>query len=324
MVVDMYNQEKNEQKISINLSDAYMKRKMDSKEREMVYEFPVKKFIVNFSFKKNDPALWNQSESTYASSGVCYEFTKLNREITSASKKSGIFTDDEGHISIVARVDINIVFSDHFVMNDAIMNKVNIELDSTISHEINHLFDSYNRISRHVNRDHELDLSADIDAFIGVVKIKNPSPELISKDLFALWEDFTYLIYYSEPHEINAVSQESLSYIKNGVPLDKIPGWHVQEKLNNFNKDEFIKEMLELAGGDESKLELLKSDFAERFRKLLVSQGRLIGGKYNTKHDMDFIMKSTFRRFVNRFSRLISKHGNRLKRNILRLYAYEN
>lgn len=323
MITDLYSKSPDEQKLSFVLSDLFLKKKMSSKEKELTIDFPVRKFFINFKFTKNDLELWNHSESTYGTSAMCYEFTKLNKEITPTSRKSGIFTDEDGNISIHARLDFSVTLSDHFVMNNETLKKIYIELESTISHELNHLYDSYSRISKNIDKTGELELSKDIDAFIGVVKLQNPNPEIISKDLFDEWIDFTYLIYYSEPHEINAVSQESRSYIKNGIPLDKISGWDIQRKLNEFNRENFIKKMTELAGGDESKLELLKSDFAERFRRLLVSQGKLINGVYNTKHNMDFMMKSSFRKFVNHFGRIITKAGKRLKRNILRMNSYE-
>ena len=281
--------------------------------KNLLSQLPIRNFIINFTVVNNDPDL-EVEEEKFKTSGICYEFAKPNREVDSRTKKSGLIIDKSGN-SIDARLGVSAFFSSNF---DKSFDYVSfrVELESTISHELNHLFESYNRVSK------KLDIHADIDPHIGVVNVKNPNPELISAELFDKWIEFTYLLYYSEPHEINAVSQESLSYISRGIELDKIPGWEIQNKLNTFNKADYYDEMLVLADGDQSKVELLKNDFAERFRKLLVNQGRLFNNIYHTKHDVDFILGSTFKSFIGKYSIIISKQGARLRKNILRLYSY--
>ncbi len=305
------NLEKEKHDVVINKSAIGIITKEE--DRKLLSQLPIRNFIINFTIVKNDPDLEGEPEK-FKTSGVCYEFTKPNREVDSRTKKSGLIVDKSGN-SIDARLGVSIFFNSTFD-KDVDYSAFRVEFESTISHELNHLFESYNRVSK------ELNIHADIDAHIGVVNVKNPNTELISDELFDRWVDFTYLLYYSEPHEINAVSQESLSYISRGIELDKIPGWEIQNKLNSFNKVDYYNELLALAGGDQSKLELLKNDFAERFRKLLVNQGRLFNNTYHTKHDVDFILNSTFKSFISKYAVIIDKQGARLKKNILRLHSY--
>jgi hypothetical protein len=309
---EIYKNDEENQKLEILLNDRFLKRNMNPKDKMICKELPISKFFIVFRLIKNESN--NEYGNKSATSGNCYEFTNLNDEISFKSKKSGITIDRNGDTSIQARIDLTLDIGTNFM--DRNLEMFYVELDSLILHELNHFNESYNRVSK------ELDLNKDIDAYIGVVDVKNPNPGFISSELFKLWKDFTFLLYYSEPHETNAIVQETLPYIKKGVPLDKIPGWGIQLKLNSFNKDLFIKEMLKLANGNKSKLELLKNIFAEKFKSLLVSQGKFINNVYHTKHDMNFMMSSSFEQFVSEYGKIILKQGDRLRRNILRLYSY--
>ena len=195
------------------------------------------------------------------------------------------------------------------------------EIKSSVSHELNHGYEFFQRQGFDVN------YSKTLDSNIGTVVVKKPDD--ISTKLFDKWYEITELIYYSEPFEVNATTQETLVYLKdiNNIEdkkevLKHTRGWDICERLTTFNKDDFYDDLLALGKPDD--ILKLKDDFMLRLKKQLKSQGQLSkSGEYHHKHDVNMLDSFTPKQFIDYFDRIIHKQGERLKRNLIRLITYD-
>jgi len=191
-------------------------------------------------------------------------------------------------------------------------------LDGTIWHELNHLYDSYNRLLSHASP-HKVSIThADYNRW-GILK-----------NIYDYWSwNFAFHLYDSEPHELNAVVQEVASMVSKygfGI-LKKTEQWENAVKMSNFSSEEFLngldKVILEnIKDADESTLSYVKN----RLKKMWVSEYiKML--KFNGEEPtipLNRIQQMDCDSFVEFFQKRINNAGETLKRRMGKLYSFEN
>jgi hypothetical protein len=289
----------------INIEDSIkwktIKDNLSSSDLKIWIGFPIVEFLLKIRFQKD--VRFADKKSRYSVGGEFFRFSKSGSDRFS-------FISGDGDPSIRINMGISIEIAKSFSEND--FDDLYTHINSTILHELNHAYEYF-------KRNHAPDQSLGVAS----VTLKNPDNSSISDQLFEEWENFTYLLYYSDPVEVNAMSQESLGHLDdaNGVP-SRIPAWDWAEKMVQFSAKRSIEKLLSLADGDKSKLDLLKDSFNKRL-KVVINADK--GYKWPAKSVENFkkIEKLNWIQLIKSSEDRIHSSGKRLKRNIIRLFSYD-
>lgn len=270
-------------------------------------KFPVASIEVLLNFNKTNK---NSDEKNWSVGGGAFPFGHKNWKAYSR-KTEPIFTDLEFGIIIKLEVSINIFKS--FPVSD--IDLLNDDINSTIWHECNHLYDTYNRFLNEKGKvlDRALKISL---SYIDQNRWK------IKKEIFDFWSsEFIYLIYISEPYEINARVQELAYYvIKYGFDSIKDKQDYLLAKnLKEFKSDNFIEELV-------NKIETVYPPenteyILSRLKKMLLSEYKraLIMNKEKPTLDISRLEKLNFNEFVKFFEKRFNISGDRFFRKIIKL-----
>lgn len=191
-----------------------------------------------------------------------------------------------------------------------------IELESGLIHELNHSFEGYNRYKKGkpvipTSVTYALDINA-ADVTDSVWNI--------------WWKEFGYYIYWTERHELNAMTQDAYPYT-NKYSFDemkrKSPSWDFYQRLSSFDPVLFKQTLVDeikksMPGRDpEEVLIEMKDGLADNIRKFL--DGEENGP--DTSIDPILIKKLSVDDFFKYFDKRIKKGAEILRRGIIRHYA---
>lgn len=301
--IDFFESGKDRIKIEDNIKWKTIRDNLSSDDLKIWKSFPVVEFILKIRFQKN--VNFMDRKSIYSVGG---EFSRFSN---SGSDRFSLVFDVNGDPAIRINMGIDIEISDFF--SEDHFDDLFVHIKSTILHEMNHAYEYYMR-----------DITPDQYLGVACITLKNPDSSIISDDLFHEWENFTYLLYYSDPIEINAMSQESLGHIedsKSKGDFNKIPAWIWSKKMIQFSANKTISSLLILANNDRSKLDLLK-DALDRRLKTVINADK--GSKWSMKLKDKFqrIDSLSWDQLIKNNEKGIQSSGKRLKKNILRLFSY--
>lgn len=184
------------------------------------------------------------------------------------------------------------------------------DLRDTILHECNHLFESYKRAESGAK---------EINVTLSWVGGKNYN---VNKEIFKIYQEFLDLIYYSEPYEVNAKSQEALSKTSR-MSFDefkKTKFWRDSEIMKNFNADllfeRLVDKIMDLSPNRALSIvnNLYKWFISDYYKWSKIYEKTPSKSIENTKGLLD-LMKL--------FQKRINKAGEKLQRNFARLYTLE-
>lgn len=210
--------------------------------------------------------------------------------------------------TVVAKFEIFLTISSKFDISDK--DKVLYDLRDTIVHECNHLYESYKRAEAGVKQ-------ANIS--LSWVGGKNYN---INREIFKVYQNFLDLIYYSEPYEINAKSQEAVSQTSIMTPeeFQKTTLWKIATVMKNFKAEEFFDKLLnKIQEVNPQRTVSILNNLYKWFMTDYYKWMKIHGdepAKYieKTKHLMDLIKV---------FEKRINKAGDRLQKNYSRLFTLE-
>lgn len=287
--------------------------------KDMWKEYPVREFNIKLRIDKGSD---KDIHGTGLTMGAMHHISKKNNSKLYSHIVEPIHPFKDKSLSIKLEIGIAVASSFDTESDDAL--ELFTDLKSTVSHELNHGYEYFKRIGFDKNVENK------IDAAIGTVKVKNPDTDVISTELFEKWLNFTDLLYYSEEHEVNAMSQETWEYVSdNNVDLTDTneyeefikttPAWDHAEDMTAWNIDVYYAQILKLANNDESKLQLLKDSFVQKWKSDMKNDNRLKDNVYNTKYNMNYLTNCSAHAFMKYFKNRIEKQGRKLKRNLSRL-----
>lgn len=210
--------------------------------------------------------------------------------------------------TVVARFEIFLTVSSKFDISDK--DKVLYDLRDTIVHECNHLYESYKRAEAGVKQ-------ANIS--LSWVGGKNYN---INREIFKVYQNFLDLIYYSEPYEINAKSQEAVSQTSIMTPeeFQKTTLWKIATTMKNFKADEYFDKLVsKIEEVNPNKTVSILNNLYKWFMTDYYKWMKIHGDQPSryiekTKHLYDLIKS---------FEKRINKAGDKLRKNYGRLFTLE-
>lgn len=248
------------------------------------------------------------SKKKYIGTGACYN---IGEEGGSAIKPS---IDDRSDITLHLVLEIGAIVSD--ALNDR--EGLSIEIESSITHELNHGYEGWNRMRKGKGQ-----VSTDVTWALDANRAK------IRKDIWKIWyDDIGYYVYWSELHEINAMTQDAFPYVKRydiEEVKEKAPSWRFAKKMIEFDANQFKQKMTDKIlsvypdGDVEMMLKRVKNGFAN---ELIKNRENSISREEDKPTLSGEAVKAmSVDKFLTFIQKRINRAGNRIQRNILKLYS---
>ncbi len=209
--------------------------------------------------------------------------------------------------------------------------KIQDELEECIWHELNHLYEYYNRI---------------LVKGKGRIETKGPASSItaadvnkwgIPNDVYNQWmRKFTFYLYASEPHELNAQVQEAAFWVNKYGPekITKTEAWKMAKEMENFKSEAFIKELdLEInkyIGSRPTETTLIRPGggvlshpLKERLKNMWVQQYEKSLKEFNETPTIPLkvLKKMKCDEFVKYFEKRINDSGIYLRKKLGKLYS---
>jgi hypothetical protein len=282
------------------------------------YDFPIEMIEVDLVFKvtKKKP----ENGLMFSTWGAAYPLT------TDGSGASQIKEPDEDlPVSVLKEVDqvIQAKFDFEVFINqefdDKDIDELLYDLRDTITHELNHMYEFYNRILNTGSSEFSLAKS-----FAGGRNVNTP------KKIFRVYAKFLDYLYYSEPWEINANIQEAYSKLlrmsweefKNGKQ------YKIAEAMENYSGEQMFDELYNatMERSPEAVLFHIKNlhkFYLKQYLQYVKSErGDDITSEEELMKDEVFKTRNILELF-KKFETRINNAGAKLKRNYARLNAIE-
>lgn len=308
LIEDMIFQGKNDTE-TLNLDYRVMKNVLRS-DPEAFIEFPVEGMDVEVQFKYVKKPV---SMAKFRTGGAMYQIKKESQgesymKLPSLEIPEKILK--EINKTIIGKMELTVMITPNFEPVD--MGDLINDLRDSITHEMLHLYEFYKRWES--TGKGEVDLTK---TFAGGI---NPN---VPKQIFKYYEQFLDMVYYSEPYELNAMSQEAYSKSFNMTPEQFVqsPYWQIADRMIKFNADDFFDGLVNVIkerSGEDTLVYHLSN-----LHKFYMKQYRQIAkqGKYPIPQNIERT-KSIYDLF-KMYQPRINKAGKKLKRNLGRVYGIE-
>jgi len=248
------------------------------------------------------------SYKLFIGTGACYNIG----EEDGSSLQPAI--DDRSDVTIHLKLEIGALITDSFSDRDGL----SIEVESSITHELNHGYEGWNRMRKGKGQ-----LSTDVTWALEVNRSK------IRKDIWKVWYDeIGYYIYWSELHEMNAMVQDAWPYVKRydiDELKEKTPSWRFAKRMIEFDGEIFKEIMTDkiLSVYPDTDVDLMLRRIKNGFANELI-KGR--EESINNKEDKptlsgEKIKSMSVDKFLEFIQKRINRAGSRIQRNITKLYS---
>ena len=222
--------------------------------------------------------------------------------------------DDRSDVTLHLVLEIGAIVSD--VLNDR--EGLSLEIESSITHELNHGYEGWNRMRKGKGQ-----VSTDVTWALDVNRSK------IKKDIWKIWYDeIGYYIYWSELHEINAMTQDAYPYVKRydiEEVKEKAPSWKFATKMKNFDANDFKQRMIDkiLSTYPDADVDIMLRRIKNGFANQLIKNRE---NSINNKEDKPTLSGEAIKvmsvdKFLTFIQKRINRAGNRIQRNIIKLYS---
>jgi hypothetical protein len=282
------------------------------KGQEIYSKFPVSEIIMNLHLSKKNVS--NMHGNDYMVGGYAMPFAK-GRELQATRFKDPIKQNFDHSISVYMGVEVmygpyfrRISFNHPHFENTKLLKKV----ESVISHELNHLYEFYNR---------KMGGKPGIKIAPTMASIGENTYD-IPDTVFKMWsDDFLSYIYCSEPHEVNAQVQEADSYVSrmNLTGFKRTRLWKESQKMKNWEYKDFLEELkyeIEDEGLNyEEVVEHMRTQFLNELEKW---ESDL---KEDSRFNTTKLRNMSIEKFFGLFEKRIKESGEILTRNFLRLFS---
>jgi hypothetical protein len=280
-------------------------------------EFPISSMEVEYTITKKIPEEFDKKFTNgnhikdYIGTGACYSI---------GTKEDGgsYIREDSNQKTLHLKLNIGSILRGELSNIDGLL----FEMESSISHELNHAFEFWKR---------EVGGKSGIDTKLTYALDANRSK--VSKEIFSYWHsEIGTLIYWSEEHEIRAMVQDSLGYVrKYSVEdmKDKCPSWEASSRMINFNSKKFRSDIIRLVNdkyGDRVDPEILLSRMKNSLSNEMRDQEIYLKDLKQDKPSLsgERIRKMSLDKFFEYAQRRINNAGRMLRKRILKLYSLKN
>jgi hypothetical protein len=283
-------------------------------------DFPISSMDIKFmmsgmdekDFMKKFPSKKSPIKKMFRTGGGCYTI--------GPEEDGGSYTkkNEWGDISIHLSLELDL----YIIKGLSNVEKIMIDVESLVLHELNHGYESWKRFEKEKGQK-SIDLTYALDI----------KPKRVSKDIFKYWSDsIAFYLYWSEEHEIRAMVQDSLPYVKKyGVEKMKkeCPSWDASSDMIKFKSDKFkseISDLIRLKYGNKANPDTLLSRMKDSLANKLIEEREL---SKESKIDSPSILGEKIKsmsldKFLEFSQRRINSAGEKLRRRILRLYSLKN
>lgn len=280
-------------------------------------KYPISSMSVTYTIKKmTDEDFTKRFPGTgtikkYVGTGACYN---IGEEGGSDIKPA---IDDRSDITLHLVLEIGAIISESF--NDR--EGLSVEIESSITHELNHGYEGWNRMKKGKGQ-----LSTDVTFALDVNRAK------IKKDIWKIWYDeIGYYVYWSELHEINAMVQDSWPYVKRydvDEMKSKTPSWRFSTKMKNFKASEFKQRMTDkiLSIYPDADVDMMLKRIKNGFANQLIKYRE---ESINRKEDKptlsgELVREMSVDEFLSFVEKRINRAGEKIQKNIIRLYSLKH
>jgi hypothetical protein len=263
--------------------------------------------VISFSYEKGD------IENHFASGGSAYPLNEKTGDYSFMRKPSPEIPKkikNEIDMTLNGLMDIEIYIDSKFKVSQ--MYELLMDVRDTIMHETLHLYEFYKRW-----------LSTGSGTF-NIVKTfagrENPNTP---KEIYDYYSNFLDYIYYSEPYEINAMTQEAYSKVLR-MSFDTFKTtkyWTMSDKMENFNADQYYRE-LEKKIKERSGKETLNYHL-NNLHKFYIKQYVKIAKDFNQPVSNKVLKTKNIYDLIKSFELRITQSGKNLKRKFMKLYTIE-
>jgi len=212
--------------------------------------------------------------------------------------------------TITGRFEFTIRVSN--VFEGPVVDELFREIRATISHELSHLNEFY---QRHLTGQKKQTFSL---SWAGGKNYNLPKP------IWKLWYRFHYLVYISEPYEQNAVVQEAWEFVKT-MSLEEFKRtnfWENAQKMKNFSPEASYRDLLEAIHEttphlEESILTRLKNWFIKDYQELETRSK-------DSKQYQDIVSSKDVFSIMKMFQKRINYAGRDMEKKLLRLFSLKD
>jgi len=196
-------------------------------------EFPISEIRIDFyTFLKSE----GQLNGTYSTGGGAEQIEPKSTKssyITSPPDTLPKYVREQIDSTLNAKFDIEIHMTNEF--DDSEKTELIYDLRDTILHETNHMLEFFKKNESG---------SGYVNVALGLAGTKNYN---VPRDIFDIWQEFTTMVYFSEPQEMRAMTQEMYS-VRERVPFETFKQHRYYEAskiMQEFNADVMFDNMVE-------------------------------------------------------------------------------
>ena len=275
-------------------------------------KYPISSMEVTYTLQTMTDEDWVKrfptSKKKYIGTGACYN---IDEEGGSSIKPA---IDDRSDVTIHLKLEIGALISDVFDNREGL----SLEIESSITHELNHGYEGWNRMKKGKGQ-----VSTDVTWALDVNRSK------IRKDIWKIWYDeIGYYVYWSELHEINAMTQDAYPYVKRydiDEVKEKAPSWKFATKMKNFDANDLKQRMTDkiLSVYPDADVDIMLRRIKNGFANQLIKNRE---NSINNKEDKPTLSGESVKtmsvdKFLAFIQKRVNRAGNRIQRNILKLYS---
>lgn len=302
--------------LSTTIEVKYREIKPYIKDRNQYSKFPVVGMTINVTFEKIPTDIFNKKYNSggqkkkHAIGGWASNFGNKNWRNYSKKVSPIKMVTDHG---IIIDLGIDITITEDYNIGSYKL-KFDDDLGRVIWHELNHLYEDYNRLLSmkglpiHKRK-----------AFMAMAFADENSWN-IKKEIFDVWHsDFLYYIYASEPYEVNAQVQEVGYFLQKYGPekISNSQAYQNADYMQKFNADDFIIRL-----EDEIK-EFYPEDLEEvknRLKNMWISnyEKKVKEFRETPLINLNYLRRSSFDEFMRYFEIRLNEVGEKFKRKVLK------
>lgn len=275
-------------------------------------KYPISSMEVTYTLQTMTDEDWIKRFPTatkkYIGTGACYN---IDEEGGSSIKPS---IDDRSDVTIHLKLEIGALISDVFDNREGL----SLEIESSITHELNHGYEGWNRMKKGKGQ-----VSTDVTWALDVNRSK------IRKDIWKIWYDeIGYYVYWSELHEINAMTQDAYPYVKRydiDEVKEKAPSWKFATKMKNFDANDLKQRMTDkiISVYPDADVDIMLTRIKNGFANQLIKNRE---NSINNKEDKPTLSGESVKtmsvdKFLAFIQKRVNRAGDRIQRNILKLYS---
>lgn len=278
------------------------------------FKFPISSIDCEFEFEKISLA---DFQKKYPQTSKIKDWNTFGAlyNLTDPSENLSYLTDpidERAPHNIHIKMEMGVVISDEFNRMEDLM----LEVESAIVHEFNHGYEGYQRFLR----------GKGITP-TNLTWALEPNRAKIKKEVWKVWYNHIgFFLYWSEKHELNAMTQEAWPYVKK-LPVDqmkeKCASWRYADMMEKFKADNFKKLLSEeiLKYYPEADLNFFFKSLKSGFANELAQKESESVGEDKASISPKAIKSMTFDRFLKVVEKRVNTAGEELKKRILRLYS---